>query len=177
MGRPAGRGARRSWPSPPPRGLWSLPRAPPTRWGCSPGPPPAGEAAGGWVGEETGFALLQRLIKCVDLPVWVQGGVGLHTAAACDAAGAAGAVLDSQLLLARESPLADDVRSRLATMDGSETACLGGSFGAAFRAYAQPGVPVVEEFRRLESGAGPPPPAPPAAAAPPAPPSDPPTPP
>ncbi|HEY2154038.1 MAG TPA: beta-ketoacyl synthase N-terminal-like domain-containing protein, partial [Isosphaeraceae bacterium] len=112
-----------------------------------------GHEAGGWVGEETGFVLLQRLRKCVDLPVWIQGGVGLHTAAACAAAGAAGAVLDSQLLLARESPLADELRSRLATIDGSETACLGGSFGAAFRAYARPGLPVVEEFRRLESEA------------------------
>src|SRR5215475_11068383 len=58
-----------------------------------------GHEASGWVGEETSFILLQRLIKDVSLPIWVQGGIGLHTAAACYAAGAAGVVLDAQLAL------------------------------------------------------------------------------
>jgi acyl transferase domain-containing protein/NAD(P)H-dependent flavin oxidoreductase YrpB (nitropropane dioxygenase family) len=112
-----------------------------------------GHEAAGWVGEETAFVLLQRLIKNVRLPIWVHGGVGLHTAAACAAAGASGAVLDSQLLLSRESPLPDEVRARLAAIDGSETLCLGGSFGAAFRAYARPGLAVVAETRQLEAHA------------------------
>jgi acyl transferase domain-containing protein/NAD(P)H-dependent flavin oxidoreductase YrpB (nitropropane dioxygenase family)/NAD(P)-dependent dehydrogenase (short-subunit alcohol dehydrogenase family) len=110
-----------------------------------------GHESGGWVGEETAFVLLQRLVRYLDLPVWVQGGVGLHTAAGCYAAGAAGAVLDSQLLLTRESPLADEVRARLSVADGSETACLGASFGLAFRAYTRPGLPVVDGLRRLET--------------------------
>ncbi len=64
-----------------------------------------GNEAGGWVGEETAFVLLQRLLPVVPVPVYAQGGIGMHTAAACFAAGAAGIVLDNQLLLTRESPL------------------------------------------------------------------------
>lgn len=99
-----------------------------------------GHEAGGWVGEETSFILLQRLLAAgLHVPVWVQGGVGLHSAAACYVGGAAGAVLDSQMLLLRESPLSETARARIARFDGSETRVLGGSFGAAFRAYSQPG--------------------------------------
>jgi hypothetical protein len=52
-----------------------------------------GHEAGGWVGEETTFILLQRMLSHVKVPVWAHGGIGLHTAAACYAAGAAGVVL------------------------------------------------------------------------------------
>ena len=45
------------------------------------------------------------------VPVWAQGGIGVHTAAACIAGGAAGVVLDSQLALVRESSLPRDVRA------------------------------------------------------------------
>src|SRR5439155_507177 len=79
------------------------------------------------------FILLQRWQAHVrrggngPLPVWVQGGIGPNTAAACAAGGAAGVVLDAQLLLARESLLSPDARRRLAAFDGSETQCLGES--------------------------------------------------
>ena len=110
-----------------------------------------GHEAGGWVGAETAFVLLQRLIPRVDVPVWIQGGVGLHTASACFLAGAAGGVLDSQLLLTRESPLPEHVRARIASMDGSETVCLGSAAGASFRAYSRPDLPVVDDLRRVET--------------------------
>jgi acyl transferase domain-containing protein/NAD(P)H-dependent flavin oxidoreductase YrpB (nitropropane dioxygenase family)/NAD(P)-dependent dehydrogenase (short-subunit alcohol dehydrogenase family)/acyl carrier protein len=84
-----------------------------------------GSESGGRVGEETSFVLLQRLAS-IGLPLFVQGGVGLHTAAACIAGGAAGVVLDSQLALVRESAIADDVKSAIRRMDGSETVVLGG---------------------------------------------------
>ena len=90
-----------------------------------------GHEAGGWVGEESAFVLLQRLLRAASIPVWVAGGIGLHTVAAPYVAGAAGAVLDSQLLLARESPLPEAVRTRIAAMDGSETAVLGAGLGSA----------------------------------------------
>ncbi len=110
-----------------------------------------GHEAGGWVAEETAFVLLQRLIPKLEIPVWIHGGVGIHTASACAVAGAAGAVLDSQLLLTRESPLPESVRARIASMDGSETICFGSSVGASFRAYSRPDLPVVDELRRLET--------------------------
>ncbi len=110
-----------------------------------------GHEAGGWVGEETSFVLLQRLLQHVSLPVLVQGGVGLHTTPACFVGGAAGVVVDNQLLLTRETPLADDVKTRIAAMDGGETVRFGASFGAGFRAYARPGLPGVDELRQLET--------------------------
>nr|WP_145952235.1 type I polyketide synthase [Paludisphaera borealis] len=112
-----------------------------------------GNEAGGWVGEETIFVLLQRLIPRLSVPVWAQGGVGPCTAAACQIAGAAGAVLDNQLLLTKESPISDRMRARLRVMDGSETICLGSGFGAGFRAYSRPDLPTAVELRRLEATA------------------------
>jgi acyl transferase domain-containing protein/NAD(P)H-dependent flavin oxidoreductase YrpB (nitropropane dioxygenase family)/NAD(P)-dependent dehydrogenase (short-subunit alcohol dehydrogenase family) len=116
-----------------------------------------GHEAGGRVGVETAFILLQRWRahrgRGADkqLPVWVQGGVGLNTAAACVAGGAAGVVLDAQLLLARESPLTAEAR-RLASFDGSETHCLGERLGLPYRAFARPGVPALAEAARQEQG-------------------------
>ncbi len=84
-----------------------------------------GTESGGRVGEDTSFLLLQHLVRETELPIWVQGGIGLHTAAACVAGGAYGVVLDSQLALARESRLPADVKSAVAMMDGSETTLIG----------------------------------------------------
>ncbi len=117
-----------------------------------------GHEAGGWVGEEGTFVLLQRCCAELAVPVWAHGGVGLHTAAACALAGAAGAVLDSQVLLARESPLPHAVRARVATMDGSETLCLGGALGAPFRLMSRPDLAGPRELEQraamLEAAAG-----------------------
>ena len=91
-----------------------------------------GNEAGGAVGDETSFVLLQRVIAASSLPVWVQGGIGLHTAAACIAAGARGVVLDSQLALLEEASTSDALRRALAAMDGSETVV-----AAGYRVYAR----------------------------------------
>ena len=108
-----------------------------------------GNESGGWVGEETALVLLQHVLAATRLPVWVRGGVGLHSAAGCFAAGAAGVVLDSQLGLVRESSLPAAVRSVLKKMDGSETVCLGSELGASVRVYAPPGLGAVDELRAL----------------------------
>ncbi len=107
-----------------------------------------GHEAGGWVGDETSFVLLQRLAPRLEIPVWIHGGIGLHTIAAASVGGASGVVLDNQLLLTRESPLPDELKARVATMDGSETICLGGSLGAGFRAYLRPGLAALEALRQ-----------------------------
>ncbi len=87
--------------------------------------------AGGRVGDETTFVLVQRLIAIFDaapggVGVWAQGGIGEHTAAACVAGGAAGVVLDSQLALLPESSLPESIRSAVRAMDGSETKIVDG---------------------------------------------------
>ncbi len=93
-----------------------------------------GHESGGRVGSETTFVLLQSLVGATSLPVYAQGGVGLRTAAACFAGGAAGVVLDAQLALVRESTLPVDVQSAIAAMDGSETVLVDG-----IRTYSRPG--------------------------------------
>jgi acyl transferase domain-containing protein/NAD(P)H-dependent flavin oxidoreductase YrpB (nitropropane dioxygenase family)/NADP-dependent 3-hydroxy acid dehydrogenase YdfG/acyl carrier protein len=107
-----------------------------------------GHEAGGWVGDETTFVLLQHIRAHVALPVWAQGGIGLHTAAACFAAGAAGVVLGDQLLLARESPLSAPIKTLVARLDGSETTCIGGDIGKAVRVLHLPLSSSVDELRR-----------------------------
>jgi acyl transferase domain-containing protein/NAD(P)H-dependent flavin oxidoreductase YrpB (nitropropane dioxygenase family)/NAD(P)-dependent dehydrogenase (short-subunit alcohol dehydrogenase family) len=103
-----------------------------------------GHESGGRIGDDTTFILLQRWRAAVNagevrnLPVYAQGGIGFHTAAACAAAGAAGVVLDNQLLLTRESPLSEAARARLAAFDGSETQCVGGAAGELYRCFANP---------------------------------------
>jgi acyl transferase domain-containing protein/NAD(P)H-dependent flavin oxidoreductase YrpB (nitropropane dioxygenase family)/NAD(P)-dependent dehydrogenase (short-subunit alcohol dehydrogenase family) len=92
-----------------------------------------GNEAGGRVAEEGCFVLLQKILAVVDVPVLAQGGLGLHSAAAAVAVGAAGVVLDAQLLLTRESPLKARDRAPLAPLDGSETRSVGTGRGFRYR--------------------------------------------
>jgi acyl transferase domain-containing protein/NAD(P)H-dependent flavin oxidoreductase YrpB (nitropropane dioxygenase family)/NAD(P)-dependent dehydrogenase (short-subunit alcohol dehydrogenase family) len=110
-----------------------------------------GHESGGRVGEETTFVLLQRLAAATKLPVWAQGGIGLHTAAACYVGGAAGVVLDAQLLLTRESSLPAELKSKVARMDGSETILLGQQVGCAYRLYNRPGLKTIDELNEIVS--------------------------
>jgi acyl transferase domain-containing protein/NAD(P)H-dependent flavin oxidoreductase YrpB (nitropropane dioxygenase family)/NAD(P)-dependent dehydrogenase (short-subunit alcohol dehydrogenase family) len=109
-----------------------------------------GNEAGGRVGEETAFILFQRLLSEIPLPIFVHGGVGLHSTAALYTAGAAGVVLSSQLALTRESPLPEPTKTRLAYLDGSEMILLGDSLGEPYRVYSRPGLAVVEELKQIE---------------------------
>lgn len=98
-----------------------------------------GHESGGRVGETTNFVLIQQLVSAVTIPVWSQGGIGEHTIAAVDIAGASGVVLDSQILLARDSYVPDRIRRAVARMDGTETELLRGPSGEAYRVYTRKG--------------------------------------
>ncbi|HET8979436.1 MAG TPA: SDR family NAD(P)-dependent oxidoreductase [Solirubrobacteraceae bacterium] len=111
-----------------------------------------GNEAGGWVGGEGSVVLLQRVLRAVDVPVWAQGGIGIHTVAAVFAAGAAGVVLDAQLLLTRESPLRGASRTAVAGMDGSETVTPGAELGAPLRVFGRPGLAPVDALIAAEPG-------------------------
>ncbi|MDQ7910390.1 SDR family oxidoreductase [Phytohabitans sp. ZYX-F-186] len=86
-----------------------------------------GAESGGRVSELSAFVLAQRLLadETLGLPVWVAGGIGPRTAAACVVGGAAGVVLDSQLALMPESELPDEALAAIRRMDGSETVLIG----------------------------------------------------
>ncbi len=79
-----------------------------------------GSEAAGSVGEQTTFVLLQECLKNIRIPVLAEGGIGLHTAPACFAAGAHGVVLSSQLLLTTESDLPFELKLKIEQMDGTE---------------------------------------------------------
>src|SRR5262245_1716824 len=125
-----------------------------------------GHEAGGRVGPDGAFILVQKWRQWADRrggtvpPFWVRGGIGPNTAAACLAAGARGVVLDAQVLLARESPVADGLRQRLAGCDGGETAVFGERLGVAYRAYARADSPaaraLADEEERLLAAPVPP---------------------
>jgi len=110
-----------------------------------------GNEAAGSVGEQTSFVLLQHIQSRVSLPVWVQGGIGIHTAAACYVAGARGVMLDDQVALTRESSLPAKVKASIASMDGSETVCLGSEIGRQFRIYTRPGFAAVNDLQNVLS--------------------------
>ncbi|MBD3765238.1 MAG: acyltransferase domain-containing protein, partial [Rhodobacterales bacterium] len=94
-----------------------------------------GFEAGGPVGTETTYLLLQWLRRLTDLPVHAQGGIAPDTAAAVLAAGAAGVVLDWQLALFEAAELPARLTQALAAMDGSETRALGLDLGLGVRSY------------------------------------------
>jgi len=104
-----------------------------------------GSESGGITSETTAYILLQEIRKVTALPVWVQGGIGLYSAAACYAAGASGVVLDSQLLLSRESALPTELKQRIATMDGTEISSLPAQAGKKVRFFARQGHPLSDD--------------------------------
>jgi acyl transferase domain-containing protein/NAD(P)H-dependent flavin oxidoreductase YrpB (nitropropane dioxygenase family)/NAD(P)-dependent dehydrogenase (short-subunit alcohol dehydrogenase family)/acyl carrier protein len=64
-----------------------------------------GNESGGDIGSESSFVLSAHLINKSKKDVFVQGGIGFHTSAACFAAGAKGVVVDDHLLAMDHSPL------------------------------------------------------------------------
>ncbi len=99
-----------------------------------------GNESGGYVGEDSSFILLQKLLAQTSVPLYLRGGMTPHVAAACSAVGVAGGVLDSQLLLMDEVALSPPLRSLLANLSGSETVAVGdGERGEYFRILVRPG--------------------------------------
>ncbi len=109
-----------------------------------------GNEAGGRTGEETTLVLLQRIVPQTPVPVFARGGVGLRSAAACLAGGAAGVVLDWQLALCGESGLSEPMRAAVERLDGSETAIVGQDLGRRYRIWMRPGDSAASELRALE---------------------------
>ncbi|WP_207217510.1 MULTISPECIES: type I polyketide synthase [Sorangium] len=107
-----------------------------------------GRESGGFVGKESAFLLAQRLSR-QQRPFLIQGGIGLHSAAACRAAGAAGVVVDDQLLAMREAPLPEHARAALSRLGSADTVVVGERLGAPLRIAARPDLPGSQEVVRL----------------------------
>ena len=106
-----------------------------------------GNEAGGFVGEDSSFILLQKWLLRTSLPLYVRGGVTPHVAAACAAQGVAGGVLDSQLLLMDEIRLPEVLATLISRLSGSETIAVGhGEAGEYFRLLVRPGLTAARRF-------------------------------
>ncbi len=108
-----------------------------------------GHESGGWVGEDSAFILTQKLLNIQPKPVYVQGGIGIHTVAACRAAGAAGVILDDQLLLMPESPIPDEWQPYLNQLNGTEAIAIGEKLNASCRVLSRPGFEVISRLQKL----------------------------
>ncbi|BAU48570.1 6-deoxyerythronolide-B synthase [Sulfurifustis variabilis] len=108
-----------------------------------------GHEAGGWVGEDMAFILCQKLLALGTKPVYVRGGIGVHTVAACRAAGAAGAVLDDQLLLMPESFLPAEHRRLLESASSLDTVVIGETLQKGCRVYRRPGLLGVQRLQEM----------------------------
>lgn len=108
-----------------------------------------GHESGGWVGEDSAFVLTQKLITRQPLPVYVQGGIGIHTVAACRAAGAAGIVLDDQLWLMPESPFPQEWQRYLNNLNGQEATVIGERLLGSCRVLSRPGFAAVASLQKL----------------------------
>jgi acyl transferase domain-containing protein/NAD(P)H-dependent flavin oxidoreductase YrpB (nitropropane dioxygenase family)/NADP-dependent 3-hydroxy acid dehydrogenase YdfG len=99
-----------------------------------------GNEAGGYVGEDSSFILLQKWLGRTGLPLYLRGGLTPHVAAACSAVGVAGGALESQLLLMDEVSLSPALQTLIGNLSGSETVAVGdGERGEYFRLLVRPG--------------------------------------
>lgn len=99
-----------------------------------------GNEGAGKVAYESSYVLFQRIIKEIkNIAIYVQGGVGIHTAAALIASGAKGVVLDSQLALFPESTVPKAIKQVCEKLSGNETRLIGD-----FRILQRPNSPSLE---------------------------------
>ena len=115
-----------------------------------------GSEGGGLVGDESTLVLLRRVLAVVaeETQVYVRGGIGPDTAAACIAAGAHGVVLDNQMYLASDVELPSTLKSRLESFNPLDTVCVGPTLGFRFRLFGQVATPIVRQLVGLESQEG-----------------------
>lgn len=109
-----------------------------------------GNEGPGRISETAGFVLLQELLDCTSLPVFLQGGVGPHTAIGALGAGATGVVLDVHLLFSCDSVLAKSLNGFLRDLGSPATVVLGESQGLPCRVYGREGTRMVREMRKFE---------------------------
>lgn len=80
-----------------------------------------GNEGAGTVSDKSSFILFQEIKKEINLPIWLQGGMGIHSSAGMIAGGAAGVILDSQLALFPESNVPLHIKEVCKSLEGFET--------------------------------------------------------
>ncbi len=80
-----------------------------------------GNEASGLVDDDSAFVLFQKVSQIATCPIWLRGGIGVHTSAAAISLGAQGVVLEDECFLFPEFGISKDLKSLIARLDGSET--------------------------------------------------------
>ncbi|SLM28414.1 putative (Acyl-carrier-protein) S-malonyltransferase [Desulfamplus magnetovallimortis] len=106
-----------------------------------------GNEAGGRVSNYSSFVLMQWYLKNSTLPIFIHGGVGRNTASGMFAAGVSGVVLDSQVWLCDESPLSDNFRKLLSTLDESDSMEISTDSRHVFRVFAKLGTRIAKDLK------------------------------
>ena len=109
-----------------------------------------GSEAGGRVAGLSSFVLMQTYLEKTKLPIFVQGGVGIHTTAGIFASGASGIVLDSQFFLADEAPLSSNFKKLIENLEDNNTTVLGQNLGYNYRFFSKPGTKITKELKLKE---------------------------
>ncbi len=107
-----------------------------------------GREAGGRISSPSSYILTQYYAGKTQFLCFVHGGVGFHTAPGFFAAGAAGLVLDAQLYLAEDAPVADAFKNVIRQMEETDTALLDAAGHGLFRVFAKPGTKVVQDLNK-----------------------------
>jgi acyl transferase domain-containing protein/NAD(P)H-dependent flavin oxidoreductase YrpB (nitropropane dioxygenase family)/NAD(P)-dependent dehydrogenase (short-subunit alcohol dehydrogenase family) len=112
-----------------------------------------GHEAPGRVAPVSSFILMQAYLSAGAWPVIVHGGVGWYTAAGLLAAGAGGLVLDDQLYLCSESPLASRFKELMSRLEEKDTAIIDTAGEGPCRVFGQLGTRVVKALKTMEAEA------------------------
>ncbi|ACN16274.1 predicted polyketide synthase [Desulforapulum autotrophicum HRM2] len=106
-----------------------------------------GNEACGRVSNFSAFILMQWYLKNQARPVIIHGGVGRYTAAGMFAAGVSGVVLDSQLWLSKQSPLSENFKKLLATVDESDSLEIILDNHTRYRVFAKLGTKIARDLK------------------------------
>ena len=109
-----------------------------------------GHEGPGRVSRYSAFVLLQWYLNNGEWPVFVHGGVGWHTAAGLFAMGAEGLVLDNQLFLAEEAPLAPVYKDVIRQLEEKDATIIGQSLQVRYHFFAKLGTRIVKTLRDRE---------------------------
>jgi malonyl CoA-acyl carrier protein transacylase len=106
-----------------------------------------GNEASGRVSKYSSFILMQWYLKNSDLPIFVQGGVGMYTAAGMFAAGVCGVVLDSQVWLSDEAPISENLKNLVLSLDENDSTQIKTDNNNIYRVFAKIGTKVVRDLK------------------------------
>ena len=106
-----------------------------------------GNEAAGRVSRYSSFILMQWYLKHSRRPLFVHGGVGQYTGAGMLAAGAAGFVMDSQVLLCDEAPVSDNFKKLLASVDEGDSTEIIFREKEIYRVFAKLGTKIVKDLK------------------------------